>query len=516
MSRLYPTIDIYIRLGTPGDYNWYGITDDVIWADGVRVQYGIFGKKAVDRVANSGYMAFSLNNSENNSAGLLGYYSPGHANCKENFDVGIICAISILYGGSTQYKFNGKITEIRPIAGQYRKRKTRIRVADWLANASDYNIDQIPVSENQRADELITTALSYMTNTPQYSDLDEGISTFPYVADGLQDESSTVLSVLNRATLSEFGYLYIRGNNSSTYKGGTFRFENRHHRATAGSVDYTLTEDDLSDLDVVRDDKLIANYVVAKSYPREEGASPEILYSLPNPVEIGAGESITIVGYYRDPDQVSARISGIDMQSPVVDTDYKFGSTEGGGANDLNANLTVTPAYGGNSVKYILANTGANNGHVNLLQARGTAIRMFDPQSAIASDSLSREAYGDKVINLNLLYQDSPLEAQDFASNTLSLYKDPKTIIKKASFFINTNSTTMAAGRDGEPGDRVRISETVSGINDEYFIDGITLDIFPYNVVKVGWSLRDASDATFWLLGTASASELGETTWLGF
>ena len=49
--------------------------------------YGISGGGPTDRVASTGSMQFQLNNSASNSAGLVGYYSLGHANARSGFDL---------------------------------------------------------------------------------------------------------------------------------------------------------------------------------------------------------------------------------------------------------------------------------------------------------------------------------------------------------------------------------------------------------------------------------------------
>lgn len=507
---IFPTSIVYQFELTTGV--WTDLTNDVIGP--VIIRYGIWGQRPTDRVASSGSMTFEMKNGEKNIGGVLGYYTPGHANALGNFEIGKAVRVKITYGGVDYYPFHGTIREVRPAGGKYRTRRVRVRVVDWLADAAEHKLNLLAMSTGVRSDLLVSSVIGNMTKQPISSTREEGQTTFEYAGDGLRDEKTTALAAIQRAVLSEFGYAFVRPDTTS---GGRFVFEDRHSRVTNQTVEHTLTEADLIEINALRHDNQIINIVKAAAYPREiSAAATEVLYNMTKAMQISAEQTKTVVGRYRDPDQKSARISGTEMVTPLVDTDYKFGSSEGAGVNDLNANLTVTATYGGNSVEYQLQNTGGVSGYVNLLQARGKAIRMFDPQISIAQDSTSKLAYGDRPLDMNLLYQDDPLEAQDFADITLGVYKDPATYVKLVEFFGNTNSTTMAAALQGKSSTRVQVSESMTATDDEYFIDGVRMDISEKDNIRMGWALRLASSDAYWLVGTAGASEIGETTILGF
>jgi hypothetical protein len=67
-----------------------------------------------------------------------------------------------------------------------------------------------------------------------------------------------------------------------------------------------------------------------------------------------------------------------------------------------------------------------------------------------------------------------------------------------------------------EPGDKITIAETVTGIDLDYFINGVEFSIAETGMIKVTWALTPASLVAYWILGTVGASELGETTVLGY
>lgn len=64
---------------------WTDVSEDVHRASEIQWQRGITGTGPAARVAPPGLLTFSLRNDEENSAKLLGYYSPGHANCRAGF-----------------------------------------------------------------------------------------------------------------------------------------------------------------------------------------------------------------------------------------------------------------------------------------------------------------------------------------------------------------------------------------------------------------------------------------------
>ena len=66
---------------------WTDVSADVILSR--TASYGIQGGGPNDRTAPTGTFKATLNNSDSNSAGLSGYYSPGHVNCRTGFDMNV-------------------------------------------------------------------------------------------------------------------------------------------------------------------------------------------------------------------------------------------------------------------------------------------------------------------------------------------------------------------------------------------------------------------------------------------
>ena len=68
---------------------WTDVTGDVLISPAPKWNRGIMSNAPLARVANTGKMTLYLDNSANNSASQLGYYSPGNANVRSGFSKGI-------------------------------------------------------------------------------------------------------------------------------------------------------------------------------------------------------------------------------------------------------------------------------------------------------------------------------------------------------------------------------------------------------------------------------------------
>ncbi len=73
---------------------WTDVSVDL--AGEIRLHYGIAGTGPSDRVASTGTLSFTLDNSEKNSALKRGYYSPNHANKRGGFALGIGVRLTLI------------------------------------------------------------------------------------------------------------------------------------------------------------------------------------------------------------------------------------------------------------------------------------------------------------------------------------------------------------------------------------------------------------------------------------
>ncbi len=479
-------------------------------------EYGIQGSTPADRIASTGRLTFALDNSTLNSGGVLGYYSPGNASKRTGFDFNIPVRWKLSYGADTQYKFRGDLVEINPVPGQYDSRLVPCQALDWMDRAAELDLPDLDAQFNKRGDELITTILDALAagDQPVARDIETGVDAFPIALDGgATGTKPKVREVLNQICLSEFGYFYIKGDAT---QGGTAKFENRAHRSANPTIQITVTDQmfDRSGLVVPgsRDD-IYSSVQIFVSPTQIDAAATTILYDLQTTdTFIGPGEtSSSLFGPYRDP--VSHEdCGGTNMQAPVSGTDYLFNSAQDGSGSNLTANLTVTPSFTGTGVRWTLTNTGATGGYVTRLRAVGKAIRRYDAVIEVAVTP----GYGTRPLAFSMPFQQSTSVVTDVATYLASILKTPFNRVKSVRFLANKSATLMQAAILREPGDRIAVTETVTGVNDESTINSVRLEYQKGGVLWCTWGLEPASTQRFWVLGVAGASELGDTTYLGF
>lgn len=124
--------------------SWVSLTSDVVRS--ANVSRGIIGQNATDRIAKEGTLTFYLNNSADNSAGLIGYYSLSHANKLSGWGRGVKVRVSFSHAsynsGAASVKFVGFINKIDVVPGIYRQRQVKVTCTDFLAELNDW--EQIP------------------------------------------------------------------------------------------------------------------------------------------------------------------------------------------------------------------------------------------------------------------------------------------------------------------------------------------------------------------------------------
>ena len=513
MPEVRATVVLELQLsGSAGAFT--DVTADVVSQSRILAEYGINGGGPLDRVGQTGKMDFRLRNDARNSGAKLGYYSPGHANARSGFDLGIGIRLKITYSGSTFYKWRGELSRIEPTPGQYQSRQTLCTALDWFNNAAKRKMRLQAVQLSQRADQAIGTVVSSMTDLPPASTLTTGQDTFPTVFDVTHDESTSVMRELYKLTVSELGYLYMKGDQ---VQGGTLQFEDRHTRPKYGSSSASLGNACMMGLQLERGTRLIYNRVKIDVSPRETGAAASILFTLQSKPLVAQSTCLVIEGRYTDPDNRGLlRIGGASMVSPASTTDFTMNSASDGSGTNLTSSFTVSASYGGNSVRYQLANTGTTSGYITLLQARGRPIIIKEPALADVLDQTSIDSYGESVLRVGMDYQDNVLIANDAANALLGNWKNPANVLESVEFLANKSDDLMKAALQREPGDKVTITESVTSIDADYFINGVELVIMPPTVIKCKWTLTPAGTTNYWILGIVGSSELGTTTTLGY
>lgn len=492
---------------------WVDVSADVV--SSITADWGIHGSAPKDRVATPGSLRFQLDNSTLNSGGLLGYYTPGHPNVRAGFDIRtpVRYVLSHDFFGD-RVRWVGTVESVRPVAGL--RQTADVTCADWFEDAARAKLTAVAVQTDAQSDVLFETLVAAAAKQPPNGTLvGTGSDIYAYALDDVQDEKTSLLEVLQRLMLSEFGICYESA--------GVVVFEGRKSRGGGGSVKFALDEDDqivALALASGRDD--IINRVQVIVHPRRrDAAATTVLFNLGSAVEIPRGTSITINCPYRDPNQQAQRVGGVDMVTPVANTDYTFRQTKEGTGADYTSQLSVsyvgTP--GGNSATVIATNAGPADGYIpaNGLQLRGRGLYNFEPVIADYGDEDSIDAFGEGVLAYDMPFQGSTANASDLALFILALNKDPRPRAQKVSFIANWSETEVEQAFNLEISDRVSVTSGAAGLSAEpYFVNGFHFVSHPSGLTTVTLDLAPVNTTQYWQLEVTGRTELDETTVLGY
>jgi hypothetical protein len=526
--------------------NWVDISSDVLTDP--TCNSGIFGNGDADRVAGVGTFSFELKNSTANSAGLAGYYSPGHANCRTGFKIGLPIRVRYTFDGSSYTKWKGEIAPkgISVAPGIYGPRKTGVTCFDYMQQTIIHQLYLLAYTTNKTGDQVMNLILANMPKQPDSTAFDVGDYTYASVFDTVRTYT-TAMAEFQKICQSERSYCYLRHNNTSDE---ILVWEDRTHRDSLAAVSEViapssmcapiLDEDGFALLDedglellsegtmsVVLDDEMceletmhgnnLFNRIVYTVYPKETFSG--VLLTTQNRIALKAGETKTLIKLnYTDPAAKASKISCLEVTSV---TSTLNAAQDGSGAN-LTANLTLTYVGASDSFQITsMTNASATDGFV-YLQASGTGIRIYESISKITEDATSQLDYGTLELQINAPYQNDPVVADAFANIILAGSKQPYSEIKSATFICD-DDTKKQLFLSTDIGARVHLSETLTGIDEDYFVQGWDFAVIGHNdnfgdVVKFTWYLKRAALDVykFWKVGVLGSSEVGVTTVVGY
>lgn len=510
--------------------NWTDITSDVLTVFTPFATCGIKSNQDGDRVPTIGTFTFALNNSITNSGGLSGYYSPGHANCRSGFSVGLPVRVRFTFDGITRTKWAGKIIPGGIVINGSidEQHYTYITCYDGVYDLANHKLNQLAFTTNKRADEAIALIHANMPAFSLTEDLDAGVYTFTGLFGTLR-AYTTALGEISKLVNSERGYYYVTPTRDCD---ACAVFENRTHRDNIESTtvvpvvsslcSHILTNDggyllnSFVDRVLMNDVENISfsdsqtkftyangdnfyNRIVFTVYPQEEFAGT--LGSTQSRIALGAGEKKT--GYilsYRDPTGGAPRVSLKSETTPASGTDYTMTENRDGTGADLTADLTASYTIGADSAKVDITNGGATDGYV-YLQIRGTGIRVYDKIQKITEDTASQEIYGIKELVIDAPYQTDPEFAELFSAVLLALYKEPSSEVISLTHKTSSDSLKQAFLLIGI-GNKIPITIERAGVEDNYFIQGVDFNIlsntdFGGALVEFTWHLKPASSDVY-------------------
>ena len=456
---------------------------------------GMNGRGIMDRVAAPGSMTCTLDNGESNSGAALGYYSPDHANMRANFGRNTEVRLKLTYSGNTRHIWKGYITDLQPTPGRFRERESYLSATDFMQRLAEHKLKLIEVQEDQRSDQIVTTVLGNMSVSPASTSIETDKFSLPFALSSEMDEKTTAMSVLQKLCQTVLGYIYIRGNATN---GETFVFQREETRANQSSS--ATLDNTMSELRTSRNADDLKNKVIGFVHPvRVDEDGDTLLYELDNEMPLDGGDTQNVTFKFRDPNNQAVRISAKDVVTPLVENvHYRASAYANTTEYDMSSSLSITPTVGGNAVEAELQNTGGQRMFINLINLFGNGIYYYNPIELYAETG-----DGDRPVTYDFYYLSDTYRARGFLSILLYRVTTEITHVESVAFLADYNATLMGYAMNVDLGDRVTITEAVTGLSDDYTINKVTYTIQTDGTLKVEWSLEPADTHSYFILDSS-------------
>ncbi|MEO8678139.1 MAG: hypothetical protein ABI665_03780 [Vicinamibacterales bacterium] len=496
----------YVEVELDGYGNgWTDVTGDCEQAFGITIRHGIQSGGPADLVAPTGTAKFVLDNSDHNEAELLGYYSPYHANKRIGWGLGIGCRIRFKDPSTGLFyaRFLGRIDAIDPSPGVDGPRLVAVTATDWMDEAARFKLStSIGEQVGKRWDEILGAILAEMPRQPLAAALDTGAETYPYALDTSSVTNQTALGEFVKLAASEFGLIYVKAD-------GTFRAEGRHTRLLRTTYDWVLDDTELQALSMPSTRAEVINTVRVTIHPKVvDAAATTIVYDQASVITLVAGETKFLLGSFRDP-VTGDPIGATDVVvPPVAGTDYIANTLPDGTGTNQTALVTVTVEVGQSGANFSITNNHSADVSLTRNQLRGRGIYDRGSQTfAAPADAVSAESIitiGEHAVEFDMPYQANDDVGRGAALYLRNKYSSAFPQARTIVVFADTaDALTQMLARDIS--DRLTISETVTGLSNGYFINGIELQYLPSGHLQASYILAPAQDpfaGLYWILGT--------------
>ena len=429
------------------------------------------------------------------------------------------------YSSTTATMWLGWISTYKPSVNIKGDRICTMSCTGWFERAQRAE-SLIPIQLSKTADEVIATILDESDILPPsvtgrwrlgvstlgtttvlgaitdyFTALDTGDTTFAFSGDW--DANTSVYAAIREMVEREAGRFW-QG------RDGTLYFAPRTYFPSHTTVQATFADGmQAMDYEFGAD---VSNIVITNYQPRITGTAGTTLATLGSSALVAATSTLDIV-YRFVGSGTGETVAGTALITPVATTDYTANSASDGSGTDLTSNITasiITTNATAATVRY--TNAGAAAYIQAASKLRGTPLTKFNELAYTATDSDSVLAYG-RLVYTTPGVQDSLADATTLADYQLSLRKDPVGRVDSVTFSgWDTRVTTQLLARS--IGDRITMTEQQTQAAGAWFIIGEKHEVSEgaYNVT---WVLEDAGTIIYWLLGTATQGELGQTTILG-
>lgn len=480
---------------------WVDLTPDTVSESGLSIRYGIDGRGPADVVAAVGLCTFTLRNDAGGSGGVVGYYSPRHANVRSGWGFGVPVRVKISSGAiSDAVRFYGFVTAIDATPGDYQSKYVRVTCEDGIRKLLDADVRELAIATDTDESTLIGAVLDALPTDaqPLARSLDTGANTMPVAFDDLGPGVKALALIGNLARAAQ-GKAFIAGD-------GTFTYVNRHNLGPLASSQISLAND-MHGLTAPSSVDACYNVIRVTTHGKTVStAATELLYD--NAVQAPGASTIEVWTDYTDPNsgERKTKVGGTAVVTSLVAGTHYFAGAEAGGS-EMTASITPTLEPFASTAKWTLVNSSQSAAWVTL-RVIGKAIRDLGPS---VSEASSTQPYGARPLSLDLPYQSSTDFGGGLAAALLTAYDSLDNQVDSVSFVANDSTAFMAAALQREPGDAITVTESVTGIaSATQTIQSVELIVGPPCWIRCRWTLAPTDLAgTVWQLGSG---QLGTTT----
>lgn len=289
----------------------------------------------------------------------------------------------------------------------------------------------------------------------------------------------------------------------------------------------TFTEADIDQqaTDYIYGDDLV-NECAVTFVPRKIGTAGTVIYTANDvPFAIyggGTGKPYHITAPYYDATAPMAQVGAMDGIIPQAGVDYSATLTQTG-QRDLTSYVNINVEWGANAAELTIYHSftlfdGAV--WIQNLQLRGTPITVAEQQTVTARNHQSQYLYERKNESIYIQAIDDYDLAQSIADYRVGRFGTPIARFRSITFNANKTDTRMENAIAYATPVANRITLTLPNVphSADYFVVGEQHRVIGGGDIThdVTLILKPADRETFWILGTAGFTELGETTRLFF
>lgn len=477
-------------------------------------------KKPYESVAPPSQLSLTLNNAD----GAL-YQDKPTAEYYGLITPGMLVRLSATFRGARRTLYTGKLETFRPTAGAFgesAEREVAASVGDMMLRLLDaeftpqlltnvttdvalgHIFEKVVVAWPYEGAFWVLNVSQLGVDTKLYGEtffpivFEVGRTALPYVGDTAdKGKGVSAQSYLREVMAAEAGGRFFWDGRASA-----FRFHSRLHDVES-HVAATFTENDLTAGEVAFGDD-VANVVHVQYTPRKVGTPGTVIFeSDAVPFRLYYQQERTIVARFRDPDNPNARIAAKDIIPPVRGVDVVASAVHFVIDPSQLINVTFEPAA--QSAKITIRNPQVGAVNITKVQLRGTPLTAYSAElaSAYRADSIAdTDRRTSEPLNLGIV-ADAEF-AQNYADFRAEQMEDVATHLRSVRVRGNKSEALMTQVLDRTIGDRIRITDSISGHDREYIIVGEEHFVdTAAKVHDVNWSLQRAIRTDYWRLGTS-------------